>query len=282
MADFKSHLPVQTHKDGATFTAASDFAVAIGGYESVGGTFETAGINTDRELFVVDATMRAATHLQDAAVAGGERGAYVLAVRQDVLVTDTSADGDFASFKVNALGELYVRGNMDLDIQKAEDSPHVSGDFGLMSLAVRNDANTIMTDTDGDYSALTVDKTGAMRVTVTDPNAASTEVHDQQTSVAVAVGASANHDYTVTVATLLKMKRLYATASGRIKVSIILDPAGTPDTIVVGFNSTANPNVDIDLEGLIEVAAGAVVRVQVDNLDEDPQDLYSTLFGNEV
>jgi len=282
MADFKSHLPVQTHKDGATFTAASDYAVAIGGYESTGGTFEAAGINASRELFVVDATMRAATHLQDGAAAGGERGAYVLAVRQDVLATDTSADGDFAGFKVDALGRLYVAADVALDIQKAEDSAHVSGDFGIMSLGVRNDTNATLTDTDGDYSPFTVDKTGAMRVTVVDPTALSSEIRDVHASVATAVGATANHDYTVTALKLLKMKRIFASASGRIKVEVILDPVGTPESIVVGFNSTANPNVDIDLESLVEVAAGTVVRVAVSNLDEDPQDVYSTMFGNEV
>jgi len=282
MSDFKSHLPVQTHKDGATFTAASDYAVAIGGYESTGGTFEAAGINAARELFVVDATMRAATHLQDAAAVGGERGAYVLTVRQDVLATDTTTDGDFASFKVNALGELYVRGNMDLDIQKAEDSAHISGDFGIMSLAVRNDLGVAMTDADGDYASFTVDKTGAMRVTLVDPQASNSEVIDHQSSVAVAVGASGNHDYTVGALLTLKIKRVYSSASGRIKVSIIADPTGTPVTALVGFNSTANPNVDMDLEGLNEVPAGTVIRVQIDNLDEDAQDVYSTLIGYEV
>lgn len=45
---------------------------------------------------------------EDAAAASGDIGNYVLAVRQDTLATSTSADGDYASFKVNALGALYV------------------------------------------------------------------------------------------------------------------------------------------------------------------------------
>lgn len=47
-------------------------------------------------------------YAEDSAAAGGEIGAYVLAVRQDTLASSTSADGDFASFKVDSLGRLYV------------------------------------------------------------------------------------------------------------------------------------------------------------------------------
>lgn len=52
----------------------------------------------------------------------------------------------------------------------AEDVPHVSGDFGLQTLAVRNDAGTVLA-ADGDYHPLTVDSTGRLRV-----DASTTEV----------------------------------------------------------------------------------------------------------
>lgn len=49
----------------------------------------------------------------------------------------------------------------------AEDSPHVSGDTGIMSLAVRNDGGAALAGTDGDYIPLTTDATGALRTTAT-------------------------------------------------------------------------------------------------------------------
>jgi hypothetical protein len=44
----------------------------------------------------------------------------------------------------------------------AEDTAHVSGDYGIQILAVRNDAYASLTSTDLDYSALSVDSTGKL------------------------------------------------------------------------------------------------------------------------
>jgi len=49
----------------------------------------------------------------------------------------------------------------------AEDAPHVSGDVGAFALAVRNDADAVVTDTDGDYSQISVDSAGRVKVTGT-------------------------------------------------------------------------------------------------------------------
>lgn len=46
---------------------------------------------------------------------------------------------------------------------KAEDGVHASGDTGVMALAVRNDAGTVLAATTGDYIPLTTDNTGALR-----------------------------------------------------------------------------------------------------------------------
>jgi hypothetical protein len=48
---------------------------------------------------------------------------------------------------------------------KAEDAAHVSGDVGMLLLAVRRDAASSGVSADGDYAALSVDSTGALRVT---------------------------------------------------------------------------------------------------------------------
>jgi hypothetical protein len=275
MSDFKSHLPVQTHKDGVSFTPGSEFTMSVAAYEATGGTLESLRLTNALELMVSDSKMRSSVYNQDAAFTAGDAGLHILAVRQDVLATDTSADGDFASLKVNAEGALYIYGHMKLDIEVEEDAAHVSGQKGLMPLAVRNDLNTTMTSADGDYSPLTTDKTGAMRVTVVDPTASNTELVDYNTSVAVAVGASADHDYTVGSGITLKLDDVYASASGRIKVEVIADGS----TIFVGFNSAAQHEVKFSPKGKVEVAAGAVLRVSITNEDESPQDVYSTSLG---
>jgi len=110
------------------------------------------------------------------------------------------------------------------------------------------------------------------------------EVCEYNTSVDVAKDASTNHDYTVTAAKTLVGEQIWATASGKMKVEVRTETAaasGTFDTKFVAFNSTANPNVEIPLKKILKQVAGAIVRITLTNLDNQPQDLYSTLTGVE-
>lgn len=49
---------------------------------------------------------------------------------------------------------------------QAEDSPHVSGHMGIPALAIRAVADTVTTDTDGDYTLIKVDEEGRVKVAV--------------------------------------------------------------------------------------------------------------------
>ena len=53
-------------------------------------------------------------------------------------------------------------------------------------------------------------------------------------------------------------------------------------TKLVQFNSTATPNMSIAISSPISVAAGVRVRVIRTNKDNQAQDLYSTILGQEV
>jgi len=90
------------------------------------------------------------------------------------ITVDTTVldNGDsLAAYLTSAAGTLLTSttdgGKERLDVsaaaEKAEDSAHTSGDTGSFVLAVRNDAGTALS-ADGDYSALQVDATGALRV----------------------------------------------------------------------------------------------------------------------
>lgn len=191
---------------------------------------------------------------EDAAHTTGDKGSHILAVRQDTLAASTDADGDYASFKVDSVGSLYVKdsdatallttidadtgsiatdtaamvvdlaaievelldqgttldgiktdtaalvvdlaaietelldqgttldsiladtanidtnvGTLVTEVQSlthAEDAAHVSGDVGVMGLAVRNDTLAALADTDGDYAPLQVNADGALYVDV--------------------------------------------------------------------------------------------------------------------
>lgn len=113
----------------------------------------------------------------------GDVGLHVLTVRQDTLATSTSANGDYADFKVNNLGELYVHdtsaagllttidadtGSILTEIQalsQLEDAIAGNGDAGIMALAVRQDSLSSSVSNDGDYGSLKLNSVGELYVT---------------------------------------------------------------------------------------------------------------------
>lgn len=150
-----------------------------------------SGLSLDRLL----------VYAEDSAHSTGDEGQFVLAVTQDSLAS-SAADGDYSAFKVNAKGELYaidtdanaLLTTIDVDtgaiavsvasidtdtttiasdttsidatltaLSKAEDTVHGSGDQGIMSLAVRNDAETALAG-DGDYIPLMTNAAGKLLV----------------------------------------------------------------------------------------------------------------------
>jgi hypothetical protein len=178
-------LAVANHTEGALHSADGDYAAL-------------QVDDTGRLRVVADLdTTNLAEKAEDAAHSSGDIGNYVLAVRQDTLAASTSADGDYASIKVDSVGSVYTKAT-DTDallttidgvldsikvdtgviagdttsidstltaLSKAEDSAHSSGDQGIMPLAVRNDVAGSLADTDGDYAPLQLDASGNLRVT---------------------------------------------------------------------------------------------------------------------
>lgn len=83
------------------------------------------------------------------------------------------------TFAVQESGAALTSLQLIDDIVFAEDVAHVSGDKGVMALAVRNPAGTTLTSADGDYSGIAVDGAGRpIVVGITSPgNAANTNPH---------------------------------------------------------------------------------------------------------
>lgn len=110
-------------------------------------------------------------------------------------------------------------------------------------------------------------------------------INNFKDATAIAAGASDNHDYTVTAATVLHLNQIESSASGKAKMEIQVETGvatGSFSTKWVQFNSTANPNMHIEMEDDILVAAGVRVRVIMTNKDNQAQDLYSTISGYEL
>ena len=121
-------------------------------------------------------------------------------------------------------------------------------------------------------------------VPVTVTSVGGTPVNDYKTVAALAGGATDNHDYTITTGKTFNGRMFWAAGSSIIKAEVQISPDGTTFTSKwVGFNSTANPNIEIQLDNLIvpESGTGSKIRVIITNRDNKAQDVYSTISGTE-
>lgn len=87
-------------------------------------------INVNADISVVTGHEKA----EDAAHVSGDIGSYILGVRQDTLASSTSADGDYASFKMSAAGALYV--NLAESSASIEVSDAALADTAIISKAL--------------------------------------------------------------------------------------------------------------------------------------------------
>lgn len=112
-----------------------------------------------------------------------------------------------------------------------------------------------------------------------------TPVNNYNTAAAVAAGATSNHDYSITAAKTFQGKKIWASASGLMKIEVQVSPDGSAfSTLWVGFNSTADSNITIDMDEMVflESGAGSKIRVIRTNMDKKSMDVYSTISGTEV
>ncbi len=106
-----------------------------------------------------------------------------------------------------------------------------------------------------------------------------TEVTNYDTQASLAANASDTHTYSVASGTF-ELKQVWASASGKMKIEVVYYDGASPSTLAVGFNSTANPNILIPFPPYVVVgAAGKEIRVIRTNLDNQAQDVYSTVGG---
>lgn len=178
-------LAVRNDTEGSLVGANGDYAPLQ--VDALGRLRVNADINVNNDF----------VYAEDSAHVSGDLGSFSLLVRQDTLASSTSADGDYGAFKSNAAGELYVAdsaartslASILTELQSvtyAEDSGHVSGDPGLFALAVRNDANAVLTSADLDYSPIAVDSAGRLKVIAT--STANAEKAEDSASVSGDIG----------------------------------------------------------------------------------------------
>lgn len=128
-----------------------------------------------------------------------------------------------------------IEGGARADLAKAEDSAHVSGDFGLMALGVRKDTAAALAGTDADYMPLILDANGRLHV-----------------NVGAALAAARTSD---SVSAALAVDKLMQGVAERTPVHAAVDVASSGDNTIVAAQGSGNI---ILVHQVMLVAASAV------------------------
>lgn len=172
---------------------------------------------------------------------------------------------------------LPVRSEADIDERLQSKIVDFTDPTKGMEVDADNDAHVKAKLRDDAGSAFGIESNPVF-VTVTDnPNA---EVHEHDIASAIAKDAIGSHSYSPTGN--VKINRLMLSASGKARFEIKFGPTASEVSKYVFFNSTANPNVMIDLKAPITLAATDTLIIEKKNLDNQAQDLYSTINGDEI
>ena len=149
---------------------------AQAGEGAISATTQRVTIATDDDGVAHLATIAGAVSTQMqvdvVAISAQSDGTYIGDIKfGESLPAGSAAIGKLAANSGVDIGDVdvtsVVPGTGATNLGKEEDATHNSGDTGVMALAVRNDVLENLTNADGDYSVLQVNKTGALNVTET-------------------------------------------------------------------------------------------------------------------
>lgn len=265
-------MPVRTQNDGDVVAKISDKTVPS----------QQLAVNADGSINITDNSGSLTVDASDLDIRDLAFATDKVDVGGSVVALDSTTLAALESITVqNGSGASAV------NIQDGGNSITVDGsvtvsatDLDIRDLSHSQDSVKVGDGTD----FLAVNPDGSINVVLNnDPTG--DEVNAYNTASAIAGGSTSNHDYTVTAGKTLMLGQIFASASGKLKIEVQVETGVGTGIFVskfVGFNSTATPNISIELKSPISVAAGVKVRVARTNKDNQAQDLYSTISGQEV
>ena len=137
-----------------------------------------------------------------------------------------------------------------------------------------------------DGSGQLFDSANPFPVTLEQPGS---EKHEFTETEAVAKDATATHTYSVADGNVFSLYKVLCSGSGKLKALLEIGDGGASEVFTskaVTFNSTSNPQADIDFDGVPLRVTGTAntttIRVTLTNRDTQAQDLHSTFVGLEV
>ena len=305
MSDFNSELPIRTSLPGQV--NYDDVVIKLG--DATNPTTQQAAVDTHGSQFAVlkdsagnliaDQLLSATYWLQSVSPSNGPTAPGTVAAFSNLIGGQYSASlptlstGQQSAIQVDSSGRLWANvTNLPLIVDT---------NYGTVGASTLRSAAQIGNSTGpADYNnglptaqtlrvaaqlavaGANVSIANPIPVSVVFPGGSS--VNDYSTVAALAAGASTNHDYAITASKTFYGRMFWAAGSGMIKAEVQISPDGTTFTSKwVGFNSTATPNIEIQLDNLVitETGTGAKIRIIMTNRDNKPQDVYSTISGTE-
>jgi len=243
--------------DSATLAALENITVSATDLDIRDLAFATDKVDVSGSEVSLDSATLAALENINAVVTATDLDIRDLAFATDK-VDVSGSEVSLDSATLAALENITVSAT-DLDIR---DLSHVQD-----SVKVGDGTDFLAVNTDGSINVVVQEDAG-------------TEVVDYNTTSSLAANASSNHDYTTGAAS--KLYQVLASASGKMKIEVQVETAAASGTFVtkaVAFNSTANPNINLDLRKVVPVVSGAKIRVIRTNLDNQAQNVYSTIIA---
>lgn len=110
------------------------------------------------------------------------------------------------------------------------------------------------------------------------------EVNDYNTTTVAGNGGTNNHTYIITASKTFKGKKFWASASGLLRIDVQVSTDGSLfNTKWTGFNSAADPNINIELDvfSVTDSGVGSAIRIIRTNREKTAMDVYSTISGVE-
>ena len=288
MSDFNSSLPVRTELPGDVIVKVADATIpsqqlTVNPDGSVNITDNAGSLTVDAtDLDIRDLVF--ATDKVDVTGSEVSLDAATLAALESITVQNGAGA---AAVNIQDGGNSITVDAVDLDIRDlvfATDKVDVSGsavtavvtatDLDIRDLTHVSDSVKVGDGTD----FLAVNTDGSINVVIQEDTGVETVNFNQ--AVAIAAGATSNHD--LVFASASKLYQVLGAASGKMKVTVQIETGAATNvfnTIAVRFNSTATPDCDMTLSKYAAIPAGARVRVIRQNNDNQAQDLYSTIVG---
>ena len=281
MADYDSSLPIRTENDGDVVINISDpntpaNKVAV---ENDGSINVNTSLPAGTKVEITDGT-------DDLAI-NADGSINVVATATDLDIRDLAFATDSVDVSGSDVTATVSATDLDIrDLSASQDNVAISDGTDTLAVNADGSINSVVSATDLDIRDLSAasdsvaahlfDESGVafsssnpLPVEFFESKAESFDFHEGDS---IAKNATTTHTFAAPAD--FKLKDVFVSGSGKLRAQLSINSV----IVAVGFNSTANPQVTWKFQKGLN-ASSVNVTVLIENLDNQPQNLYSTIVG---